>query len=128
MLSAIVLDAPSAIEGGRSLLGRLRWLREQGMLAGFLVLGVVVSLGGLALAPWLAWRSRRWGSPRKEMLVFLVVLVFYHVLIGCFVGHQSERYRVPVIPLLAILLVAGTFSLWPEKTTIPPAVPSAGGA
>jgi 4-amino-4-deoxy-L-arabinose transferase-like glycosyltransferase len=106
LLPDLLLDDPVPIEGG-SIGARLAWLGRQGPLGVLLLMGMAVSLGGLAGALFLAWRARRWVDPGRRVLLLTVLLVGYHVLLACFVGQQGERYRVPVIPLLALLLVSG---------------------
>jgi hypothetical protein len=43
--------------------------------------------------------------------VSFLLLVAYHLLFGAFIRYQAERYRVPVIPLLAIVCVVGLLQM-----------------
>jgi uncharacterized membrane protein len=43
----------------------------------------------------------------QKVMGFVVIAVLYHWAISSFVGHQGERYRVPIIPFLVLLLASG---------------------
>ena len=107
-LSVLILEqVPPVIEG--SVLARLRWMIEVGPLGLLIAAGMAVSLGGLAAIPVIALRARRWGFERKSLFVTMVFVVLYHIALSSLVGYQGERYRVPIIPLLAVLLAIACF-------------------
>jgi hypothetical protein len=106
MLAAILLEHPPTVPEG-SVRGRIGWLGELGPLAVPVTLGMMISLGGVAAIPWLLVRWSRWTPHVQRVIGFVVIAVLYHWAISSFVGHQGERYRVPVIPLLALLLASG---------------------
>ena len=92
---------------GHSVRGRIEWLGELGLLAVPVTLGMMISLGGVAAIPWLLAHWSRWTPHRQRIMGFVVIAVLYHWAISSFVGHQGERLRVPIIPLLALLLASG---------------------
>jgi len=105
-LDAILLkDPPNPPEN--SVRGRIEWLGELGLLAVPVTLGMMISLGGVAAIPWLLAHWSRWTPHRQRIMGFVVIAVLYHWAISSFVGHQGERLRVPIIPLLALLLASG---------------------
>jgi hypothetical protein len=107
-LPAMVLPRVPAFTKG-SAAARIRWLADLGWLGAWLALGMVVSVGGLLSIPVLAARARRWDRGRRALLALLAALALYQVAFSGFVWHQAERYRVPVIPLCAMMLCA---ALW----------------
>ena len=52
--------------------------------------------------PLLTVRARQWDPRRRALLVLLSILVVYHLAVAATIRHQAERYRVPLMPLLAI--------------------------
>jgi 4-amino-4-deoxy-L-arabinose transferase-like glycosyltransferase len=94
-----------------SVLSRLRWLVRTGPLLPVILLGMIISLGGLALLPVFVWQSRTWPSPRRSFALLMATLVVYHLVLASFVRWQAERYRVPIMPCLAIVLLVGAFGL-----------------
>jgi 4-amino-4-deoxy-L-arabinose transferase-like glycosyltransferase len=102
-LAAMILPAVPEHEGG-SILGRVRRIGRMGWLGGLLLLGMLVSVAGFLSIPLLGLRSRKWPRDQQVLLLLLVLLVFYQLLIASFIMFQGERFRVPVIPLLAVLL------------------------
>ena len=105
-LAAILLEHPPAVPAG-SVRNRILWVAELGPLAPFVALGVVISLGGLVAIPGLLASWRRWESMTRKVLAFVVLTVIYHWAFASFVLSQGERYRVPIIPFLALLLTSG---------------------
>jgi 4-amino-4-deoxy-L-arabinose transferase-like glycosyltransferase len=102
-LAAMILPVVPELEGG-SVMGRMRRIVRMGWLGGLLLLGMLVSVAGFLSIPLLGMRSRRWSRDKQVLLLLLVLLVFYQLLISSFIMFQGERFRVPVIPLLAVLL------------------------
>jgi hypothetical protein len=84
--------------------GRIDWLRRLGVQGVWLAMGMGISLGGFMAMPALWLRARRWDRGRKALLAIVVAAVLYQIAISAFIAHQAERYRVPVIPLLAVML------------------------
>ena len=106
MLAAVLLEhPPRALEG--SVRGRIGWLGELGLLAVPVTLGMMISLGGVAAIPWLLARWSRWTPHMQKVMGFVVIAVLYHWAISSFVGHQAERYRVPILPFLVLLFASG---------------------
>ena len=106
LLAAILLEHPPAVPEG-NVRDRIRWVGDLGAVAAPVVLGMVISLGGLAAIPWLLMHWRRWNPDTQKVMGFVLVAVIYHWAFSSFVGHQGERYRVPMIPFLALLLTSG---------------------
>jgi len=121
-LSSLVLKRVPPFTGGK-VTARLRWLASLGPLSGLLILGMLISLGGLATLPLLVNYARSGNRVEKGLMACLGALVLYHLVLSSFVGHQGERYRLPMIPLLAISLVAGSSIVWGkgEKGPVPDA-------
>jgi hypothetical protein len=84
--------------------GRLKWLSGLGWLGALLLFGMFVSVAGSLALGFLVLRCRAWPPDRRALLALLVVLVLYHLLIGASTMYQGDRFRVPVIPLLAAAL------------------------
>jgi hypothetical protein len=105
-LAAILLEHPPRVPevGVR---GRIWWLGELGLLAVPVTLGMMISLGGVVAIPWLLVHWSRWTPHMQKVISFVLIAVMYHWAISSFVGHQGERYRVPIIPFLTLLLVSG---------------------
>jgi 4-amino-4-deoxy-L-arabinose transferase-like glycosyltransferase len=104
LLVQIAFSDPPDIPQG-SVPERIRWALSLGPL-GLLLLGG----GALALAGFLALLAvpgvlRGSGPERGPLLLLLALLAAYHVALSSFVPFQAERYRVPMIPILAILLI-----------------------
>jgi 4-amino-4-deoxy-L-arabinose transferase-like glycosyltransferase len=97
---------------------RIRWLRRLGLVAPILLLEMGVSLIGLVLVPILFVRLRSWDEERRRLLIFLLVIVIYHLVLSSFIGGQGARYRVPMMPILAInvalgaAVLAGSLAAW----------------
>lgn len=107
-LPLILMSPAPAYEGG-SIRGRLVWLRQLGTLGLLLVLGMVVSLGGVLAVPVLAMRARTWHADRRWLLVLLVAATFFHMIMSSTVIWTAERYRVPVMPLLCVMFSVAVF-------------------
>ena len=105
-LTRLVMESPPDVPGG-SISGRLSWLRRVGPLSALLVMGMVISLGGIVFLPVLALRARTWDASRKAMLAALITIALYQWGISSLIQYQADRYRIPMIPLLAISLVVG---------------------
>jgi 4-amino-4-deoxy-L-arabinose transferase-like glycosyltransferase len=114
-LVRLCLEHPPNLVGG-SLRGRLLWLKEVGPLSLLLVMGMAVSLGGIACLPLLLVRARAWSSFRRALLVCMVTVVLYQWAISSLIQYQADRYRIPMIPLLAISLSLGILQVIPSKT------------
>lgn len=114
-LPALVLRDPPIIVGG-SIRARLDWLFTLGALGAYLCLGVGLSLSAWALLPWLA--RRMWPDGRlRAVFALLAILMLYHTALGATMSGQAARYRVPLIPLLGI--VVSTFISWRLKPSAP---------
>jgi len=113
-LVRLCMERPPDLAGG-SLLARLSWLREVGPLSLLLVTGMVVSLGGIACLPWMTIRARTWDPFRRSVWACLVIVVLYQWGISSLIQYQADRYRIPMIPLLAISLTLGLLALAPRK-------------
>ncbi len=105
-LAAILLENPPVVPEGQ-IVARLLWVARLGPLAAQVVLGMAISLGGLASIPWILARWRLWDPRMRSALEFVLLAVLYHAALSSFVTQQAERYRVPVIPFLAMLFVCG---------------------
>ena len=132
-LARILLDSPPPVPEG-TIAGRLLWMTRLGPFAPLLALGMLASVGGLAAIPWLLAGWRRYDPVTRGTLAFALAVVLYHWVLSSFVTGQGERYRVPLIPCLALLLSAGV-GLWRERTRAARPVqatnagsPNAGGA
>jgi 4-amino-4-deoxy-L-arabinose transferase-like glycosyltransferase len=90
---------------------RIRWLRGLGLFAPILLLGMGVSLVGFAMVPILTLRLRSWEEERRGLLIFLLVILIYHLVLSSFIGGQGARYRVPMMPILAINFALGASAL-----------------
>jgi|GEM_PF-2482328 len=113
-LVRLCLENPPGLEGG-SLPARLSWLREVGPLSLLLVMGMAVSLGGIACLPWLSMRARSWDPFRQSLWGCLVLVVLYQWGISSLIQYQADRYRIPMIPFLAISLALGIVDLARRK-------------
>lgn len=100
-LPDLVLSEVPDFEGG-SVWSRLIWLWRLRWLGGILLLGMVVSVGGALALPLLALRARAWPRKRQALPGLLTLLISYQLLISSFIMYQSERFRVPIIPLLVV--------------------------
>jgi 4-amino-4-deoxy-L-arabinose transferase-like glycosyltransferase len=122
-LPELALDHPPAFQGG-SVADRLRWIFRLGPLAAPILLGMTISVGGMLAIP-AAWVStRRRDRLSRDLLLLVIMIALYHVALSSFVPLQGERYRVPIIPLLGILLVVGAMAIarmlgWPVKAGSP---------
>ena len=105
-LARVLLENPPTVPGG-SVRKRILWVGDLGSLGLLITLGMATSLGGLAAIPWLLANWRRWDATTQRLLAFAVVTVVYHMVFSSFVGGQGERYRVPIIPFLALLFTSG---------------------
>ncbi|HET8946553.1 MAG TPA: hypothetical protein VFQ07_06190 [Candidatus Polarisedimenticolia bacterium] len=101
---------PAEFEEG-SIGSRLRWLLGTGPLLPLILLGMAVSLGGVLMLPVFAWSARTGSPPLRSFILIVTTVVVYHLVISSFVRYQAERYRVPIIPCLAIVLVVGALAL-----------------
>ncbi len=90
-----------------SVVGRLRWIRSQGSLIPLILLGMALSVGGVVLLPFFAWRATRFTLAPQACAAFIVIMIVYHLVLSSFVRYQGERYRVPILPLLVLTLVLG---------------------
>ena len=106
LLPLQLLDNPPGYEEG-SFLGRLAWLTQLGPLSGIIILGMVISVGGFGLIPIVVLRARRWDPVKKRLVILIVLLVIYHLSFASFLRQQGDRYRAPIVPLLAMTLVLG---------------------
>jgi 4-amino-4-deoxy-L-arabinose transferase-like glycosyltransferase len=113
-LVRLCLENPPDLEGG-SLQARLSWLWEVGPLSLFLVMGTLVSLGGLICLPWLLIQARLWDPYRRSILACLVTVVLYQWGISSLIQYQADRYRIPMIPFLAISLSLGLLQVRSRK-------------
>ena len=100
-LPDLVLREVPDFQGG-SVWGRVTWLWRLGWLGGLLVLGMIVSTGGFLALPVLALRARAWSSDKQALLALMVLLILYQLLLSSFVRYQADRFRVPIVPLLAV--------------------------
>ena len=100
-LAALVLREVPDYRGG-SMVERLRWLRRLGSFGGWLLLGVIVSAGGFLALPVLGFKARTWPRKSQALLGLLVLLILYQLLISSFIMFQSDRFRVPIVPLLIV--------------------------
>jgi hypothetical protein len=107
-LPLILMSPAPAYEGG-SIMGRLVWLRQLGVLGLLLALGMVIALGGALAVPVLALRARTWPADKRWLLVLLVAATFFHMVMSSTVIWTAERYRVPVMPLLCVMFSVAVF-------------------
>ena len=107
-LALLCLEHPPKFAGG-SLRARLIWLWEVGGLSLLLVMGMVVSLGGIACLPLLLVGVRARSSFRQAMLICVAAVVLYQWSISALIQYQADRYRIPMIPLLAISFALAIF-------------------
>jgi hypothetical protein len=80
-------------------------------------MGMLVSLGGMVCLPWVLIRARRWDAFRRSILACLVTVVLYQWSISSLIQYQADRYRIPMIPLLAISLSLGVLQVTSRKKT-----------
>jgi len=90
---------------------RLRWLLGTGPLLPLILFGMAVSLGGALLLPVFAWSALEDAPPLRWFRILLATVIVYHVILSSFIRYQAERYRVPIIPFLAIVLAVGALVL-----------------
>lgn len=102
LLVRLCLEKPPELAGGSVLL-RLRWMAAVGWLSVFLLLGMIVSVAGLISLPLLAARR---GAPERTLAALLVALALYHWLLSSAVELQGDRFRAPIVPILAVSLAA----------------------
>ncbi len=102
-LPDLILREVPDFQGG-SVRGRLTWLWRLGWLGGLLLLGMAVSTGGFLALPLLALRARVWPRDKQAFLALMVLLILYQLLISSFIMYQADRFRVPIVPLLAVAL------------------------
>ena len=105
-------DPPNFVGG--SLGARLVWLKEVGPISVLLVMGMAVSLGGIACLPLLLARARSWDPFHRSFLACLVTLILYQWAISSLIQFQADRYRIPMIPLLAVSLALGVLDKVPR--------------
>jgi 4-amino-4-deoxy-L-arabinose transferase-like glycosyltransferase len=113
-LAVLALEHPPELAGG-SVTSRLAWLVATGPLSLLLVLGMMVSLGGLACTPLLLWRSRGWDPHRKSLALAVVAVALYQWGISSLIQYQADRYRIPMMPLLAVSLAVVILSAAPKS-------------
>jgi len=113
-LVRLCLENPPDLQGG-SVTIRLSWLKAVGPISLLLVMGMAVSLGGIACLPLLLVRSGIWDPFPRSVLVCLVTVVLYQWAISSLIQFQADRYRIPMIPLLAISLALGVFDTVPRR-------------
>ncbi len=113
-LPDLVLREAPDFQGG-SLWGRLKWLRQLGWLGGLLFFGMVVSTCGFLALPVVALRARGWPPTKQALLGLIALLILYQLLISSFVMYQTDRFRVPIVPLLAVTLASTLLGAGPEK-------------
>jgi 4-amino-4-deoxy-L-arabinose transferase-like glycosyltransferase len=102
-LPDLLLTEVPGFQGG-SVPDRLRWLLRLRWLGAHLLLGMVVSVGGVLALPPLMLRARTWPRAKQALLGLVILPIPYMLLLSALTMFQSGRYRVPVIPLLAITL------------------------
>ena len=78
-----------------------------GILAPVLLLGMVISVGGILFLPAQLLRVPHLDPFRRALLVCVVSVILYHLAVSSHVQYQADRFRVPIIPLLAISLILG---------------------
>ena len=88
-----------------SILRRLRWALDLGPLGLLLLGGSALSVAGFLSLLAVPAVLRGCDPGRRALLLLLAMLAAYHIALSSFIGGQGERYRVPVIPILTILLV-----------------------
>lgn len=111
LLPHLVLEKAPTYEEG-SVVARVRWLLDLGPFGVVLALGMGISLGGLASISWNLFRQRtRHSKAERDLVLCIVSLVLYVLAFSSLVPSQGARYRAPVMPLLAILLVSGLSDL-----------------
>ena len=98
----LLRDVPG-FQGG-SVPDRLRWLLRLRWLGAHLLLGMAVSVGGVVALPPLVLRARAWPREKQALLGLVALLIPYLLVLSAVTMYQSGRYRVPVIPLLAVTL------------------------
>jgi 4-amino-4-deoxy-L-arabinose transferase-like glycosyltransferase len=113
-LPDMVLREVPSFQGG-SLHGRLKWLQRLGWLGGLLAFGMLVSTGGFMALPVLAVRARAWPPTKQALMGLIMLLIFYQLLISSFVMYQTDRFRVPIVPLLAVTLASTLLGAGPEE-------------
>jgi hypothetical protein len=96
----LLQEAPQSPE--RGVIGRLKWLAGLGGIGALLVFGMSVCIAGFLALPILALRCRTWERSRQALLALVAVLVLYHLLVGSTTMYQGDRFRVPIVPLLAV--------------------------
>jgi len=124
LLSVVVRGHRTPFEEG-TVSGRLRWLLTQGWLLPVILLGMALSVGGVLSIPLFAFRifrARQWKPVAWGFGVFVIVIITYHLALASFVRHAGARYRLPVLPLLALTLVVGTLGV--GRTRVEPSVES----
>ncbi len=104
LLAKLARRDPPPIAPG-DILRRLRWALDLGPLGLLLLGGSALALAGFLslLAVPAVLRGSEPG--RGALLLLLALLAVYHLGLSAFVAGQGERYRVPLIPILTILLV-----------------------
>ena len=110
LLQAQLTGQPVSFGDG-SVATRLRWLAGTGPLLPVILLGLVLSVGGVACLPIVAWQSRAWPPPRRSFAILVIAVIAFHLVVSAFVRWQSDRYRAPIEPFLATLLLVGTYGL-----------------
>jgi len=102
-LVILTSEHPPPLMGG-SIEARLAWLRRTGPFALLLVLGMAISLGGIVCLPWLVRRARSWDPHRQSLAFAAAGVVVYQWGIASLIQYQADRYRIPMMPLLAVAL------------------------
>ncbi len=73
---------------------------------------MVISVAGVIFLPIIALSRYPFQKPRRDLLFLIMLLTYYHLGVSSFVLYQAERYRVPIMPLLAIGVSVAGAVLW----------------
>ncbi len=109
----LLADAP--VPAGKGVRARLAWLGALGLTGVWLAFGMGISVAGIVAVPVLLarWRSRT--SDERALLALVAAVVLYHLVLGALVAGQGARYRAPLAPYLAWLVVWAARELVPRR-------------